>query len=255
VDEKKLPEADLTIFDDVGEYVTTAAKPGGREREREREKEREREREKKREREREREKEREREREKKEREIENERKAVARASYFEKPSQDEEPSTSEKVILPAKELIQSINEKFAGSTWAPTAGNKRHDSGRTGGDFLGTSNSYAECYPNSLMEDVGVDSDDEVDYSKMDQGNKKGPLGRWDFETQEEYSDYMSNKEALPKAAFQYGIKMAEGRKTRRHKEGNEKAELDRQWKKISAIIEKRKNMAADGVDVKRPKY
>ncbi|XP_078450493.1 protein Red [Lampetra planeri] len=243
VDEKKLPEADLTIFDDVGEYVTTAAKPGGREREREREKERER------------------EREKKEREIENERKAVARASYFEKPSQDEEPSTSEKVILPAKELIQSINEKFAGSTWAPavgtepTAPDKRHDSGRTGGDFLGTSNSYAECYPNSLMEDVGVDSDDEVDYSKMDQGNKKGPLGRWDFETQEEYSDYMSNKEALPKAAFQYGIKMAEGRKTRRHKEGNEKAELDRQWKKISAIIEKRKNMAADGVDVKRPKY
>lgn len=31
------------------------------------------------------------------------------------------------------------------------------------------------------------------------QGNKKGPLGRWDFDTQEEYSDYMNNKEALPK--------------------------------------------------------
>lgn len=30
-------------------------------------------------------------------------------------------------------------------------------------------------------------------------GNKKGPLGRWDFDTQEEYSDYMNNKEALPK--------------------------------------------------------
>lgn len=43
------------------------------------------------------------------------------------------------------------------------------------------------------------DSDDEVDYTKMDQGNKKGPIGRWDFDTQEEYSDYMANKEALPK--------------------------------------------------------
>ena len=43
------------------------------------------------------------------------------------------------------------------------------------------------------------DSDDEADYTKMDQGNKKGPVGRWDFDTQEEYSDYMSNKEALPK--------------------------------------------------------
>ena len=43
------------------------------------------------------------------------------------------------------------------------------------------------------------DSEDEVDYTKMDQGNKKGPIGRWDFDTQEEYSDYMANKEALPK--------------------------------------------------------
>jgi len=43
------------------------------------------------------------------------------------------------------------------------------------------------------------DSDDEVDYTKMDQGNKKGPVGRWDFNTQEEYSSYMSTKETLPK--------------------------------------------------------
>ncbi|XP_044883637.1 protein Red-like isoform X1 [Mauremys mutica] len=102
------------------------------------------------------------------------------------------------------------------------------------GDFFGMSNSYAECYP-ATMDDMAVDSDEEVDYSKMDQGNKKGPLGRWDFDTQEEYSEYMNNKEALPKAAFQYGIKMSEGRKTRRFKETNDKAELDRQWKKISA--------------------
>ena len=47
------------------------------------------------------------------------------------------------------------------------------------------------------------DSEDEVDYTKMDQGNKKGPIGRWDFDTQEEYSDYMANKEALPKWVYQ----------------------------------------------------
>jgi len=52
-----------------------------------------------------------------------------------------------------------------------------------------------------MMEsaDAFGDSDDEVDYTKMDQGNKKGPVGRWDFDTQEEYSTYMANKEALPK--------------------------------------------------------
>uniref|UniRef100_A0A1B0B363 Protein RED C-terminal domain-containing protein n=1 Tax=Glossina palpalis gambiensis TaxID=67801 RepID=A0A1B0B363_9MUSC len=59
---------------------------------------------------------------------------------------------------------------------------------------------------------------------------KKGPIGRWDFDTQEEYSDYMSTKEALPKAAFQYGKKLQDGRKTRKHKtDKNEKAELDRE--------------------------
>lgn len=48
---------------------------------------------------------------------------------------------------------------------------------------------YAECYPGlQEMNDAIDDSDDEVDYTKMDLGNKKGPIGRWDFDTQEEYS-------------------------------------------------------------------
>ncbi|XP_046408624.1 protein Red [Ischnura elegans] len=102
---------------------------------------------------------------------------------------------------------------------------------------------YAECYPGlEEMQDAIDDSDDEVDYTKMDLGNKKGPIGRWDFDTQEEYSEYMNSKEALPKAAFQYGVKMADGRRTRKyHREKNEKAELDREWQKIQNIIQKRK--------------
>lgn len=108
---------------------------------------------------------------------------------------------------------------------------------------------YAECYPGlQEMNDAIDDSDDEVDYTKMDLGNKKGPIGRWDFDTQEEYSDYMSTKEALPKAAFQYGVKMQDGRKTRKNKtEKNEKAELDREWQKIQNIIHKRKHKDGGG--------
>uniref|UniRef100_A0A672FJN6 IK cytokine n=1 Tax=Salarias fasciatus TaxID=181472 RepID=A0A672FJN6_SALFA len=166
-----------------------------------------------------------------------------RHTYFEKPRGDDVLNS---LIVcfsgpsSVREQIKMINEKFAGA-----AGSQWQDQERDSDTqpLLG------------VMDDLAVDSDEEVDYSKMDQGNKKGPLGRWDFDTQEEYSDYMNNKEALPKAAFQYGIKMSEGRKTRRFKETNEKAELDRQWKKISAIIEKRKKMEADGVDIKRPKY
>lgn len=91
------------------------------------------------------------------------------------------------------------------------------------------------------MNDAIDDSDDEVDYSKMDLGNKKGPIGRWDFDTAEEYSDYMNQKEALPKAAFQYGLKMADGRRSRKHKDKNEKAHLDREWQKIQNIIQKKR--------------
>lgn len=109
---------------------------------------------------------------------------------------------------------------------------------------------YAECYPGlEEMNDAIDDSDDEVDYSKMDLGNKKGPIGRWDFDTAEEYSDYMNQKEALPKAAFQYGVKMADGRRSRKHKDKNEKAHLDREWQKIQNIIHKREP------DTKRAKY
>lgn len=118
---------------------------------------------------------------------------------------------------------------------------------------------YAECYPGlDEMHDAIEDSDDEADYTKMDLGNKKGPVGRWDFDTPEEYGTYMSNKEALPKAAFQYGVKMTDGRRTRKHnKEKNEKAELDREWNKIQNIIQKRKVPAGkdEGLSFKVPKY
>lgn len=56
----------------------------------------------------------------------------------------------------------------------------------------------------------------------------------------------MNNKEALPKAAFQYGVKMADGRRSRKHKDKNEKAELDREWQKIQNIIQKRKGPKVD---------
>uniref|UniRef100_A0A7G3ANW0 Putative ik cytokine down-regulator of hla class ii n=1 Tax=Lutzomyia longipalpis TaxID=7200 RepID=A0A7G3ANW0_LUTLO len=117
---------------------------------------------------------------------------------------------------------------------------------------------YAECYPGlQEMNDAIDDSDEEVDYTKMDLGNKKGPIGRWDFDTQEEYSDYMSTKEAMPKAAFQYGVKMQDGRKTRKHKtEKSEKAQLDREWQQIQNIIEKRKaKPSSDAPKNKAAKY
>ncbi|XP_066909470.1 protein Red-like [Halyomorpha halys] len=68
-------------------------------------------------------------------------------------------------------------------------------------------------------------------------GNKKGPVGRWDFDTQEEYSQ--------------------NGRRTRKHnKENNERAKLDREWNKIQNIIQKRKGPDEPGTpQSKIPRY
>ena len=67
----------------------------------------------------------------------------------------------------------------------------------------------------------------------------------------------MSKKEALPKAAFQYGVKMNEGRKIR-GKVGakNDKAELDKEWNKISSMIDKCKTSCGGGGSMpKIPKF
>uniref|UniRef100_A0A669ENG6 IK cytokine n=1 Tax=Oreochromis niloticus TaxID=8128 RepID=A0A669ENG6_ORENI len=229
IKKKDKGESAHLIFEDIGDYIPSTKPTKEKERHRDRDRERDR----------------------------DDDAKSRRHTYFEKPRGDEHQVTSGgRGPGSVRDQIKMINEKFAGAAGSQWQSQEPYpySSKEQLGDFFGGSNSYAECYP-ATMDDLAVDSDEEVDYSKMDQGNKKGPLGRWDFDTQEEYSDYMNNKEALPKAAFQYGIKMSEGRKTRRFKETNEKAELDRQWKKISAIIEKRKKMEADGVDVKRPKY
>lgn len=185
------------------------------------------------------------------------RERSSKKTYFEKPADEDEDK--DRMPNSAKDLVKSINECF--KSFAEIEEEKEKAASKKEEERLRKLkakmeiDSYAECYP-GMMESADAidDSDDEVDYTKMDHGNKKGPIGRWDFDSQEEYSEYMANKEAMPKAAFQYGVKMADGRKTRRTGPKDEKAELDRQWQKIQRIIEKRKT-TDDGYEYKRMKY
>uniref|UniRef100_A0A1I7ZKK8 Protein Red n=1 Tax=Steinernema glaseri TaxID=37863 RepID=A0A1I7ZKK8_9BILA len=115
---------------------------------------------------------------------------------------------------------------------------------------------YAELFPSgiSLLE-AGYESDEDADFSKMDMGNKKGPVKRWDFETQEEYEKYLNSQEALPKAAFQYGVKTNDGRKTRKHNTEQEKQKFDREYNQLMKHMEKRKTDGVDGESAKRIRY
>ncbi|GAB2291588.1 Smu-2 suppressor of mec-8 and unc-52 protein [Dionaea muscipula] len=113
------------------------------------------------------------------------------------------------------------------------------------------SESYSECYPGYQEYDREVvDSDDEDDLSKMDMGGRaKGRLHRWDFETEEDWAQYNEQKEAMPKAAFQFGVKMQDGRKTRKQ---NREQKITNDLHKINKLISRRKsergenNAAAD---------
>lgn len=58
---------------------------------------------------------------------------------------------------------------------------------------------YCGLWASGFVQRKSLSTDTFSSLPALPQGNKKGPLGRWDFDTQEEYSEYMNNKEALPK--------------------------------------------------------
>lgn len=62
---------------------------------------------------------------------------------------------------------------------------------------------------------------------------------RYDFDTAEQWQEYKSAKEANPKAAFQFGVKMTEGRKTHKDLGKNRDQKLSNQLGKIKNILEK----------------
>ena len=176
-------------------------------------------------------------------------------SYFDK--QEEEIEHKKGFSNQDKEMIKNLLKREEEKTKEENDNkSEKQRQMEMGTSLAGDPEGYMECYPGIDTSYAMDDSDEEVDYTKMDLGNKKGPVGRWDFDTAEEYADYMSQKEALPKAAFQYGVKMAEGRKTRgRVGVKNEKAKLDKEWNKISSLMDKRKSSGGGGSDTKRAKY
>lgn len=107
---------------------------------------------------------------------------------------------------------------------------------------------YAECYPESfegggLRTEIGSD-DEEDDFTKMDSRQR---LKRWDFETDEQFEDYQSKREATPKAAFQFGVKTKDGRKPQKKIDNK----LNQQLKQIEGLYEEKtgKKFAKDDDD------
>lgn len=79
-------------------------------------------------------------------------------------------------------------------------------------------------------------------------------MKRWDFDTEEDYEKYQSGREAMPKAAYQYGLKAKSGRKTRKNNAADEK-KIDQELNKINKILDDRKKHGIDADVAKRIRY
>ncbi|KAI7847098.1 RED-like protein N-terminal region-domain-containing protein [Circinella umbellata] len=95
------------------------------------------------------------------------------------------------------------------------------------------------------------DDDDEEDggsratTSLVDQGtnrNKKAQLTRWDFDDEEQWQKYKDTIEIHPKSAFQYGVKLGDGRKRNRDQRRgmSDKQKLNRDYQMVKNIMDKK---------------
>lgn len=69
---------------------------------------------------------------------------------------------------------------------------------------------------------------------------------------------HFKNYTVYSRAAYQFGLKMTDGRKTRRlpgDDKKTDKVKLDKEWTQISKLIDKRKQGGAGGSDYKKLKY
>ncbi|KAJ9087560.1 hypothetical protein DSO57_1031982 [Entomophthora muscae] len=104
----------------------------------------------------------------------------------------------------------------------------------------------ADC----IEDDSGLmynysDSDEDApqrELEVMDEGtskNKRKQLSRWDFDDEEAWARYKEKQVHMPKAAFQFGVKMSEGR-SQAKKSSNPEEKLNREYQKLKSFMDKK---------------
>ncbi|KAG0180781.1 hypothetical protein DFQ29_010165 [Apophysomyces sp. BC1021] len=97
----------------------------------------------------------------------------------------------------------------------------------------------------TLVYDGDQDEDGHGPTSLVDQGshrNKKAQLTRWDFDDEDEWQKYKDSVEIHPKSAFQFGVKLGDGRKRNREqrKGMNDKQKLNREYQQVKSLMDKK---------------
>ncbi|KAI8618835.1 RED-like protein C-terminal region-domain-containing protein [Chytriomyces sp. MP71] len=112
-------------------------------------------------------------------------------------------------------------------------------------------NNYGEEDPEFDQYYDSDDADEEeeaaADANQLDQGikaRKKTQLRRFDFDTEEEFQAYKDSQVVMPKTAYQFGVKNADGRKSRKELSGgggrgghDQEKKLDKEMKQLDKMM------------------
>ncbi|KAI9249400.1 RED-like protein N-terminal region-domain-containing protein [Phascolomyces articulosus] len=199
-----------------------------------------------------------------EKERENEKSTHTSRNYFGKEAEEEEEEEEEKVEDEVSKLLsQATNnepdpqqQQQQDSSEQPAKRRKfdqeEEDADAMDIDMYGLSSNALptsfEDRQRAVAYDSGDDDDDEDDRkatSLVDQGtnrNKKAQLTRWDFDDEEQWQKYKDTVEIHPKSAFQYGVKLSDGRKRNREQRRgmSDKQKLNREYQMVKNIMDKK---------------
>jgi len=174
----------------------------------------------------------------------------AKPTYFQTPADSDDAyttaeNTAKRAVEEAKQLAMQLNpEGTLKEEKKQAEAEQKAKDARAKKEPGFVEDTYSECYPGSYETAMYAYESDEEDITKMDMGgSKKGKLKRWDFDDDESWNEYNDQREAMPKAAFQFGVKMSAGRKTRKNAKDNKDA------LKINTILKQR---AVDAVQAKK---
>ncbi|KAI9095451.1 RED-like protein N-terminal region-domain-containing protein [Phlyctochytrium arcticum] len=111
------------------------------------------------------------------------------------------------------------------------------------------------------LDDSASDSE-EPDLNQMDMGvrqNKQRQLTRFSFDTEEEWHKYKESQVHMPKAAFQFGVKSADGRKKAggkadKPKSKDQKQKMNREFQQLNKVYSNKYGQALEEEGSKKKK-
>ncbi|KAI8144213.1 RED-like protein N-terminal region-domain-containing protein [Fennellomyces sp. T-0311] len=170
-------------------------------------------------------------------------------NYFGDEDKQEEEEEDDSQMKEVSELLSQATKNEPEQPTKRRKYEQEEDADAMDIDMFGLSTSALPTSFEERQRTVAYDPDDEDGAegttSLVDQGthrNKKAQLTRWDFDDEEQWQKYKDSVEIHPKSAFQFGVKLGDGRKRNREqrKGMSDKQKLNRDYQMVKNVMDKK---------------